>query len=458
MRAADTPDGRWSLFQAGLLALLIAFGVLRTLGLHPWAWLVAAVFLTIIGASLSRLGTVAKALLTVLLVTGLVAGLDDKALFLNATHSAVFLTSLIAALLLLGRIVGRAPDICQCAEMLVSQPQGRRYLALTLGAHLLSIILNFGAVALLSAFLAPQRDTLQRQGAEISLTLAVLRGFAAMPMWSPLALSVLITLSLIPEVSYWRILPVCLCAATLYMLAGIALNFGSSVDRDFSSPEPLYTAASGQTRPVLLRVLARTLGLVGGVVVLHLASGLPMLSSVFIMILGAVGWSWAREAIEGSGPARMIRDLGAISRDGVNELVILATAAFVGTVLAHYMHGMVDASPLAGRLEISAAIALVPAVMVACGMLAINPILSGTILIGALKPVWPGDDLHMLALSVIIGWGITSAGTPFTANVLIAARNMNIRASILAFDGNGRLTVLALALYGSCGAVTSYLW
>lgn len=89
-------------------------------------------------------------------------------------------------------------------------------------------------------------------------------------------------------------------------------------------------------------------------------------------------------------------------------------------------------------------------------MFAINPILSGTILIGAFKPTWPDAGLHLLALSVIIGWGITSAGTPFTANVLIAARSMKIRATVLALEGNGRLTVLALVFCGLCGAAAGY--
>jgi hypothetical protein len=139
----------------------------------------------------------------------------------------------------------------------------------------------------------------------------------------------------------------------------------------------------------------------------------------------------------------------------VNELVILATAAFAGPVLTHYLHGFDDALPLAGPLVAALLVAIVPAAMVACGMLAINPILSASLLIGALKPVWPEADLHLLALTVIFGWGITSAGTPFTANVLIAARNMGVSATRLAFEGNAQLTGAAILMVGICGAAAS---
>jgi len=441
-----------ALVQAVLLALLILLGVLSMLGLGPWTWGPVLVFLALVGAGRARLHGVAKTLLVVLLIVGLAAGIDDPALFAEATGRAAFLTGLIAALFLLGRVVGRAPDVRHMAELLVCQPQGRRYLAITLGAHLLSIILNFGAVALLSAFLAPQRAALERQGALVPLTLAMLRGFAAMPMWSPLALSVLITLSLIPEVPYWRILPVCLCGAALYMGAGILLDRRGTAER--GGPSASAAPLTPPERRVLLRVVARTAGLVGGVALLSWATGLPMLNAVFVAILGVIGWGWLREATR-DVRSGMMGDLGTVGHDGVNELVILATAAFAGPVLTHYLHGFDDALPLAGPLVAALLVAIVPAAMVACGMLAINPILSASLLIGALKPVWPEADLHLLALTVIFGWGITSAGTPFTANVLIAARNMGVSATRLAFEGNARLTAAAILMVGICGAAAS---
>lgn len=457
---AGTIAGRWPLVSAGLTVLLLGVGVALTFGYKPWTWLIVAVFMVLVGAGLRRLSRPARILLAVLMIAGLTSALDDAALFTRATHSAAFLISLIAALLLLGRIFGRARDIRECAAMLVSQPQGARYLAITLGTHLLAIILNFGVIVLVSAFLSPQRDALERQGAAVALTLAMLRGFAAMPMWSPLALSVLITLALVPEVSYWHILPFGLCGGALYLLAGIVLDRRGAARRTAvrgAQPAGISAAAGVRhlARPVLARVLARTVALVGGVIVLHWVSGLAMINSVFLLILCVIGWSALGEVINRAAPSGLPGDLGAVGQEGVNELVILATAAFVGTVLTHYVQGIEDLMPLADWPMIALLGALVPAIMVACGAVAINPILSGTVLIGALKPIWPDATLHLLAVSVILGWGIASAGTPFTANILIAARSMEIAPNALAYGGNGRLTFLAVVGAGLGIAVAS---
>lgn len=95
-----------------------------------------------------------------------------------------------------------------------------------------------------------------------------------------------------------------------------------------------------------------------------------------------------------------------------------------------------------------ALIALVPVGMVIGGLSALNPIVSASILLGVLHPLVPEPALMWLALAAILGWGLTAASTPFTANVLITTRIMQLDPAPLLRRGNLKLTALSLAALG----------
>lgn len=360
-----------------------------------------------------------------------------------------FLAAFLVALGLLSRAASRAPDIRKAAAVVANRPRGARYLFVTLGTHIFAIFLNFGAASLMATLLAQTRETLEKQNAVEDLTLSMLRGFGAMPMWSPLALSTIITLSILPEVDYFQILPYGLVAAALYLGAGYLASRGTRTAPAPDADQPTISRAMPPMpdQIILLRVVARVALLVAVAFVLHVAADLSMPASVLLAVLGfSLAW-WAIQLAAQLAPG-LHRELSATAASGVNEIVIVSCAGFLGEVIAWFVSSFDGALPAPPDALVPALIALVPLGMVLGGHMALNPIVSASILLGVLHPLVPEPALVWLALAAIIGWGLTAASTPFTANVLISTRIMQLEPAPLLRRGNLKLTVLSLAALG----------
>ncbi|WP_428511987.1 hypothetical protein [Roseovarius sp.] len=358
-----------------------------------------------------------------------------------------FLAAFLVALGLLSRAASRAPDIRKAAAVVANRPRGARYLFVTLGTHIFAIFLNFGAASLMATLLAQTRETLEKQNAVEDLTLSMLRGFGAMPMWSPLALSTIITLSILPEVDYFQILPYGLVAALLYLGAGYLVSRSPRTTPPSDQPTLARAMPPLPDQMILLRVVARVALLVAVAFGLHVAADLSMPASVLLAVLGfSLAW-WAIQVAARLAPG-LHRELGATAQSGVNEIVIVSCAGFLGAVIAWFVSSFDGALPAPPDALVPAIIALVPVGMVLGGLSALNPIVSASIILGVLHPLVPEPALMWLALAAIIGWGLTAASTPFTANVLITTRIMQLEPAPLLRGGNLKLTVLSLAALG----------
>jgi hypothetical protein len=369
----------------------------------------------------------------------------------DAMSRVTFLGAFLIALGMLSRAASRAPDIRSAATVVASRPRGARYLFVTFGTHIFAIFLNFGAASLMATLLAQSRETLARQNAIEDLTLAMLRGFAAMPMWSPLALSTIITLSILPEVDYFQILPFGIAAGLIYVTAGYLLSKSAPAQTDLARALPPL-----HEQKVLARVVLRVALLVTVAFGLNQLAGLSMPESVLVAVLGfSLSW-WALQTWAGSAPG-LPEELAVTAETGVNEIVIVSGAGFLGAIIAKAIATFDGALSAPPDIVIPALIALVPVGMVIGGLWAINPIVSASILLGVLHPLVPEAALIWLALAAIIGWGITAASSPFTANVLITSRVMGLEAGPLVRSGNIKLTCLALLATGLFCAIAAFI-
>ncbi|MEI4261559.1 hypothetical protein [Roseovarius sp. D0-M9] len=397
---------------------------------------------------LNRPARIIGSIVTVLFLWGWIAGWLAAS---DAMSRVIFLGAFLIALGMLSRSASRAPDIRRAASIVASRPRGARYLFVTFGTHIFAIFLNFGAASLMATLLAQSRDTLMRQNAVEDLTLAMLRGFAAMPMWSPLALSTIITLSILPEVDYFQILPFGIGAGVLYVAAGYFFSKSAAAQPDLARALP-----SLPEQMILVRVVLRVVFLVAVAFGLNQLAELSMPASVLLGVLAfSLSW-WALQTWIGTAP-KLHHELAVTAETGVNEIVIVSGAGFLGAVIANAIASFDGALSAPPDLFLPAIIALVPAGMVCAGLWAINPIVSASIVLGVLHPLVPEPALVWLALAAIIGWGITAASSPFTANVLITSRIMGLEAGPLVRSGNIKLTCLALLLVGLFCAVATFI-
>lgn len=411
---------------------LLALALLNRHGLNRPAWIIGSIVL-------------------MLLLWGSIGG------WLTATGGLgrfTFLSAFLIALGLLSRAASRAPDIRRAAAVMASRPRGARYLFVSLGTHIFGIFLNFGAASLMATLLAQIRDKLEQQNAVGTLTLAMLRGFGAMPMWSPLALSTIVTLSILPEVDYFQILPYGLVAAGLYLFAGYIASRSTLADPDQKTLTRAMPTLPEQL--ILLRVVARVAALVAVAFTLHRFAGLSMPAAVLVaVVVFSLAW-WAIQIVSGNAPG-LQRELAVTAQSGVNELVVVSCAGFLGAVIAWFVSSVDGALPTPPTALLPLLVALVPLAMVTGGLLALNPIVSASILLGVLHPLVPTPALLWLALAAILGWGVTASSTPFTANVLITTRIMQVEPAPLLRRGNLKLTVLSLAALGLFLAIGTFL-
>ncbi|WP_155957789.1 hypothetical protein [Fodinicurvata sediminis] len=386
-----------------------------------------------------RMRLSARIIALVVVIFGLFTLTSNSAHLDPALQRAGFLAAFLVSLGLLSSAAERCKDVRKAATVVASQPQGSRYLFVTLGTHILSVFLNFGAASLMGSLLSRRLDELRQQKSVLQLTLALLRGFAAMPMWSPLALSMIITLSMVPEVSYLDILPWGLLGGAIYITTGYFISRGIRAGASVQAGK-----SSVDERAAILKVLLRVCGLVGATFGLYLATDLQLPACVFYASL-AFSMTWILvQYCSGGVPAPTVTFSHAVN-GGINEIVMVSGAGFLGVVIAQSI-GALEVLPqlLPGMLPLIAA--SIPVLMVLGGLIALNPIVTASVLLGLLHPVWPQEQMLWLAVPTILGWGITASSSPFTANVLIATRLMGLSSATTVYRGNGVLTLLSLGV------------
>jgi len=378
----------------------------------------------------------------------------DKILF-----GGCFVAAFFAVLGTLRFASQTSPMIRRCGLFLSRQKPGRRYLALTLGGHLFGMVLNYGSIALLGTMVeksnAREKDEIVRRLRLQRMLVAVQRGFTTTLTWSPLALSMAVTLSILPETHWEAVLP-------FTLVTGFGLAFlGWFLDRLFK-PTGRPSSLAGETVLGGWHLLLPVVGLV--VLVFCLAYGVKHLADVrmavavmIVVPLIATAWLCIQFLGHGLGRAVMLsgRRINRHLRDAFpsyrNEIALLWSAAVIGgagavLVRQYLMDGNDIVSGVAG-----AAPWLVPilaAWLVAlAGQGGMNPILSVTLL-GGLLP-----DLEALGLSPVVmavaitaGWSVTGASSPFTATTVLVGQIAKVSPPTVGIKWNGVYTLLGLTL------------
>jgi hypothetical protein len=152
-----------------------------------------------------RLATIAKVFVTagfILCATSeflLPAG--KAAIVERALYQGVGFSSFLSVLGMLRYAVGRSDIIRNAAEYLMSMPGRRRYQAVKVGSHLLSLLFNIGIISLLGQMVAKATEGQDRQGERRSILLAAMRGTVLMTIWSPLGVGFAIITQSIPNLA-----------------------------------------------------------------------------------------------------------------------------------------------------------------------------------------------------------------------------------------------------------------
>lgn len=443
-----------------LTALALLATVAHEFGAGRWAELAAALLLVgglasfALSARAARLSFVAVGLL---LVTW--AGLT-RADWAQATLTALsrggFIIGLFTALSALRSAAIGSQAILDCGRFLARQPPGRRYLALTVGGHLFGLILLYGSISLLGGLAAEStaretNDELRRARLRRML-LAIQRGFISTLCWSPLALSLAVTLSVVEGASWNAAVGFCLVSAVLMMGLGWLLD---TLLRPNLSALPPPRAAETDRWLVRLRPLLILLAVVvGSVFALHLGTGVAVTGAVMVVVpMVAAGWVLILPpTLPGGRMANLTARMGQFATRDLagyaGEIILLFMAGFIGSLGAFLLvpimqaHGP-DLTAIPPALLLAALVWIVPLT----GQLGMNPILAVSLLVPLLpSPEVLGIHPTAMVLAITGGWAVSGNTSPFTASVLLVGSIGGVAARHVGLVWNGLYAVVTAIL------------
>ena len=401
------------------------------------ATVLAALVIFLSWADLRTVGRVIASLMVLVSLYGLVRQPD---LLLSASESMAGITGLILSVMLLSAVLGTSKDLAVISESLFGGRPVARYLGLSTGTGVLSIPLNFGSVGLIATMIGSQISQSGDSPAARNAARAVIRGFGASPMGSPLSIAVVMTVTLLPGLHSWTLLTLSLPFALLYLVAGV---WSREQETPRSGPAETVSAFWPWMRflAIVLFICVSAFALsTWGSLKYSLAVTLSCLSVVVLCLL-------YRRLVEG---ALALPSLANVN----NELAIMGGSSFLGGALAMLALNSLGADfslPSWGYPVLAFAI---PWLFFCGGAVGVNPIISATVYGGILGPIWPEPALLALGLGLVTGWGITIAGTPYSSNSLLLERCTGYSAHQASYDWSRQYSLLMLTLSsGLCALI-----
>ncbi|MCH8551010.1 MAG: hypothetical protein LAT62_03670 [Natronospirillum sp.] len=384
--------------------------------------------------------------------------LDDwQAVLWEAFDRAGYFATFLIALTFLRLAAQQSPMIRQCGEWAVIQPPLRRYGMLSYATALFGTILNFGVLHLLGLMVvrgntlagAWGQETIQRLRQK-RMSQAMLRGFAALPLASPFSVTLIVLLTMIPDLRWQAILPIGIVTAVLLILIGWLEDFVRH--RHIHPPGPRRKPPADAWKSAVHLVIL-IMSLVGAALVVESSTDLSLPLSVLILAppfsLGWFVWQ-GRRAGWVSAPRLTMRRLRKTVPGQVvplsGEVGLLAAAGFLGSV-ATAMINVDQVVWLLTLLHLQGLPLLIAAMVltILLGQIGFNPIVSVTLLAAALQPVELfGLTQELLALGLMSAWCLTVNSSPFTISVAVTARLSGVTPRYLAYHWNGPYLLICL--------------
>ncbi len=413
-----------------LVQTVVGFQVLRPVVLVLLVVWLAAVFPAMRATERGFLAAAAASAIVIVAV-----GADWRSLLGTGLDRATDFVALLVALGLLRDAARTSRAVRRAGNWLIRQSPTWRFLAIAVGGHGFGIALNMGAVTLLGT-LIKRANTLEAAGGDAEvvaireerMNVALLQGFFSMLVWSPMAISVAFTLSMIPSVTWFDIAPPALAIAVLFLATGWAVDrIKWPPTRRRSIPQP------GPKPPVrdALPMLGIIVGLVSTVLGAKAMLSLGMLEAItWFAGMFALGWfvvQYARFGIDNalaSTLGRLNRHVVRFVPDSRGEQIVLGAASFLGVTLATLLQNL-GASALLDSWNppgVLLALAIVLFIVVGSqfGVVALvtSAIAGGAVMGMAKMPLTPLE----LVLSLQVGWSISATLSAYSGGTMLMAR------------------------------------
>ncbi len=352
----------------------------------------------------------------------------------RAADRMLFLSALIAMLGALRSAAALAPEVRQAGLFVTNQPASRRYLAMTFGGHLFGVLINFGGLALLldlakqsMAHEAVAKLPPEAQEARLRrMTLAVIRGFSMISLWSPFGFATNAILIAVPGISYVEFGPIGLAMSFVFMGIGCALDHREGRRfRQLGLPRPSPPPRSWAGAVLLL---GHVLALGAGVFITHALTPLSFQQGLIIVVpCYALLWAAAATRHDAGGA---LGGVGAATRASWQrlsnmgpEVGVFASAGFLAVVLLALIptEALRESIVSLGLSPVSYAFGLSLSIF-GLALVGVNPIITASVL-GAIAAqlAVPGLSNAAIALAITGGWTTVISLSPFITTLAITS-------------------------------------
>lgn len=374
-----------------------------------------------------------------------------------AIDRSAFFTFFLTSLSVLREASNTSSLVRRSGAILVRQPPGRRYLLMTIGAHLFSIMLNLGALNVLGTMVKraiPSGETdEERRIATIRsrrMLTAVLRGFSAIMIWSPTSVTMLLVMSSMSNMTWEQYAPLGLLLASLFIL------WGAILDRLSYPQRKVAPDSNRQLRQLIPLVLLVALIPTSAFVVAEL-TGIRLFSALLMCVplIGVIWISFQYKRVKPSMNAallvrRITHSFPATFTGQRNEVALFASSGFIGVILIPLVDP-VWVNDWMQQVNIGDAwlMIMISLTILLFSMLAINPIMTVTLILGVLQEL-PGFTVPSViqVVVIVVTWAVYSSMSPFNAALRFISNFSSVSPMRFGWVWNGafNLTIL-LALY-----------
>lgn len=432
---------RWASVRSALAYTALLAGVVGT---WPWPqWIGAPAVILAVALSWTTLKRIPRLLISLVIVFAVVALIVEPAAIGPASATLNRLTALIIAVMLLAAILSRSSHLGTISEHLFAGRALSRYLSITFGGLFLAIPLNFGSVSVIGTLIGREIAQNGDSPGTRNASRAVLRGFGSASLCSPLSIAVVLTLTLVPGVHGWQLISLTFPLAAAYLLLGAV----------FREAEP---NSDIQRRPSERGAVVRAW------LFFFACIGLICLGTLLLRTLADMGYAHAVTC-----SCLAIVAIGIIGTPGRahlppmdnigNELAIIGGSAFLGATVSTLVSTQLGVDFILPTFLMPLIALVVPWLLFAGGLIGLNPIVGVTLIGGLSTQLWPANAGLGLAVALVSGWGLTIAGTPYSANALLIQRLTGYDNRRVSLEWSATLSLCALTLASLLAATLTYL-
>lgn len=377
----------------------------------------------------------------------------DPDIFEASLKRGAYVTFIVVSLTILQIPSLKSGMMKKLGTSIVNQPPGRRYVVLTLGAHLFGVLLSIGSLSLLGT--AAKRSFDGRGSRTLSdidqirlkrMTLAILRSFSPLAMWAPTSITLAVIIETFPGMTWSAFLPYGASATVLFLLLGWLFDRLS-----FPSPRRKHNGPKF-TEP--LKVFAKVLPIVFGILIFALCMAQLLGTSTIFALALTVPFSaflWMLAQNVNISRQNVVAITAHQARDAItksfpelrSEVAIFFATGSMSVMIGPLVNadGYLEQFLLAGVSQNVVLLGVFWIIWV-LATIGISPFLTVLLAASTLTHV-PSYHLsgEITALALLMAWSGSSGISPFTAGTRLLALSVGRTVNEICFQWNIRFSM-----------------